>query len=139
MSKLVQKLKTDLIDAMKQKDKVKKDIITVVLGEVSKILTHTVSDDNVVKIIEKLITLNEQLLVYRPDDKLVRENEILSTYVIKKVSEEELETALQPVLDQVKAQAKSGEANKIAINYLKSIGLPFDGKIVNKLVEKIRA
>ena len=52
---LQDKLKADLKSAMKARDETKKDAIRVVMGEMARLDTKLVPDDEIIKILKKLI------------------------------------------------------------------------------------
>ncbi|MHA2047744.1 MAG: GatB/YqeY domain-containing protein, partial [Candidatus Thorarchaeota archaeon] len=85
---LMEKLKTERIQAMKDKDTVKKSILTLALGEVQSAESRqgSIEDSQIEKIIRKLIAGNEESLSYREDETLVKENEILADFLPKQMT-----------------------------------------------------
>lgn len=129
-------MKSDRIAAMKDRNnpdsKIKKSIITTVIGELeqnSKRNQSEITDEKVIKACKKLIDANKESIEERHSDDLVKENEFLSVYIPKQLSEDELR---QIITD-------SGAKNLgMAMGYLSKnhAGL-FNGSLANKIAREM--
>jgi uncharacterized protein YqeY len=126
-------IKQKLLIARKAGEKATLSILTVVVGEsetlqFSKGHAPTVTDEEVIKIIKKLIEDNSSMLAQKPE--LANENEILSELLPKMASKDEIRAALAGV----DLGAKEGQARGIAIKHLKTEGIMAESKDVMEVV-----
>jgi len=126
---MLEKLKTDRISAMKEKNTIKKTILGTLVGEVELAnKTKTLSDVDIMKIIKKMIDNN---IICNNTE----ENIYLETYLPKTLSENELENIVKNfILNEKLSGMKSmgrvmGFLNKDYPNQ-------FDGKIVASISKK---
>jgi uncharacterized protein YqeY len=85
--KLKEQIKHDLTAAMKAKDEKKKSALRVVLGELSRLDKKELIEDDVVKILKKLIKAEKEVIQKkseRADDKFVKILEKTSSLLILK-------------------------------------------------------
>ena len=64
--------------------------------------------------------------------------DILSSYLPKSLSVDEITQALAPVTAQIKAAGNDGQATGIAMKQLKSAGLTVNGKDVGLAIKELR-
>lgn len=136
---LKNKLKSDLIQAMRDKDETKKDILRVVIGDIESTESREnkeMSDEKIEKLIRKMVSSNEEVLRHKQDDSLVKQNEILDTYLPKMLSQGEIYSKLCDIVDDIKL-ADGGKAIGLAMKHLKQQNLNVDGKDVTTVVNKI--
>ncbi len=142
---LMDEIKRRVMDAMKAKRTLEKEILKVALGEMqtAEARGDTVDDAAAEKIIRKLVKSNDETLqnTSDPDAKktLEQESEILRTLLPKSLTADEIVAALEPVSDAIKAASGDGQATGVAMKHLKSTGAVVDGKTVAQAVKKLRA
>jgi len=127
---LFEKFQQDITTARKAGDKQLVTILSVVIGEAQSLKftkgrTTDVQDEEVIKIIRKLVEDNE-LLIQNGKTDLIKENEILSTMLPKMASIDEIRTALQNVVGEILGARNEGQARGIAIKYLKTQDIKAD-------------
>lgn len=146
---IVEKMKADLKQAMKDKDEARKNILRIILGDVAtaenrKGQQEPLSDEQAAKIIQKVIGSNDEVLGHlNKDDNrhacLLIENKILAEYLPKSMTEKEVFEALSGATEQLKSAKGDGPATGIAMGMLKKTGKAVDGALVAKVVKIIRS
>jgi len=86
---LLEQLKKDKLEALRQGDKIKKDILSVAIAECTK-KTKEPDDIFVEKVLAKLIKSNNETLSKAHYDHLIEENVILLSYLPKMLTEDEI-------------------------------------------------
>lgn len=142
---LSDQIKTRMLDAMRRKDAVEKEILRVALGDIQSEQargTDVVSDEQAAKIIRKIIKGNDETLAVVKDPeartKLERENAILASLLPQTLSTEQIVERLQPVIGTIQAAGNDGHATGVAMKHLKAAGAAVDGKAVAEAVKRIR-
>jgi len=142
---LLQTIKQKVVEAMKAKDVVAKDVLRVAQGDIELAQTRTgkdLTDDEAQKIVRKLIKSNQETLAAKPAsaevEKLNKEIAILEALLPRPLGVEEIIVALQPVADDIKAAGNDGQATGVAMKHLKPQGLAVEGKDVSAAVKQIR-
>jgi len=128
---LFEQIKTRLHTAIKQRDVATRQTLKTLVGELetrAKRDGEDVSDAVVVKLINKFIDGNNDVLKHRDKPELVAENELLSNFLPKLMSEDEIRHAV----------AASGGGNIGAVmGYLKRHhDGRFDGGLASKLARE---
>lgn len=143
---LLETIKKQVIDAMKAKDAIAKDVLRVAQGDIELAQTRTgkdLSDDEAQKIVRKLIKSNQETLAANPDDataeKLNKEITILEALLPRTLGVDEIVAALAPVEGDIKAAGNDGQATGVAMKHLKPQGLAVEGKDVSAAVRQIRS
>ncbi len=138
---IAEQLKIEIKQAMFAKDSVKKDILRVALAEIElsesrqkKIL----SDEECFNVFRKIITNNTETLKHAVNDKLIKENEILSTFLPQLLNKEQIKENLQIVLENIKQAKNDGQAVGLAMKHLKSLSLAVSGTDVGEVVKELR-
>ncbi|MCK9459543.1 MAG: GatB/YqeY domain-containing protein [Proteobacteria bacterium] len=148
---LIDTIKEHVDLARKTSDKTVLSILTVILGEAQTLQFRkghapTVSDEEVIKIIKKLIESNTETIRLSPVssrnidskvpffDVLEKEIEILSAYLPKVASKEEIKNALAAT---VLSGLNEGQAIGKAIKHLKSEGIVAESKDVIEVVKEL--
>lgn len=112
-------------------------LLTTLIGEAEIIGKNEgnreTTNDEVVKVIKKFISNNNDLLKHKQDEKIVRENEILNSFLPKQLSKEELSSIIENIISEGKKEIgpimKELNANHSGL---------FDGKLANQIIrEKI--
>ena len=140
---LLEKFQQDTTAASKAGNKQLVTLLSVVVGEAQSLKftkgrTTDVQDEEVIKIIRKLVEDNE-LLIKNGKTELIKENEILATLLPQMASIGEIRVALQPVANEIKAAKSEGQARGIAIKYLKSQDVKADNKDVMVITAELFA
>ena len=143
---LLQQIKKQVIDAMKARDTVAKDVLRVAQGDIE--LTETrkgqaLSEQEEQQIVRKLIKSNQETLAVVQDpaetEKLNKEIAILEALLPRTLSVGEIVAALEPQAEAVKAAGNDGQATGVAMKHLKQQGLAVDGKDVSQAVKQLRS
>lgn len=143
---LLQTIKQQVIEAMKAKDTISKDVLRVAQGDIELAQTRTgkdLSDDEAQKIVRKLIKSNQETLAASPDsataEKLHKEIAILEALLPRTLGVDEIVAALASVEADIKAAGNDGQATGVAMKHLKPQGLAVEGKDVSAAVKQIRS
>ena len=143
---LKEQLMQDLKDAMKEKDTVKKDTVQMVRAAILQIEKDKgikVNDAKIIEIIAKEVKGKKDALVDfekggRQDliDQTNAEIEILSKYLPKQLSKEEIKEIVQNIVNDLGATSMKdmGPVMKEAKN---KIGAGADGRAINEVVKEI--
>lgn len=141
----VETLKAQLVQAMKAKDLVAKDILRTALGEIQTAESRdgqALSDEAGFKIVKKLVKSNDETLKVTTDEgtrtKLTRETEILQALLPRSLGIDEIIAVLEPNRASIEAAPNDGPAMGIAMKALKQSGAAAESKDVNAAVRKIR-
>ena len=139
-------LKSDLKDAMKAKEIVKRDSIRAINTMIKQIEVDErkdLNDEDVIKLILKGVKQREDAIVqYKSasrDDLVQIEQEqidVFSTYLPKQLSEEELEVAIAAIIAEVGATSMK-DMGKIMNPAKEKVGATADGKRINNMVKKL--
>ena len=142
---VLENIKKRAMEAMKAKDSAASSILRLAAAEVQMVETRNgkpATDEEAEGIVRKLIKSNEETLKATTgvEEKaaLERENELLSAFLPKGLSIDEIVAALAPVVDAIRAAAADGPATGMAMKHLKQAGISVQGNDVTKAVGKIR-
>ena len=148
MAALLDKLKSDLKEAMKAKDSFKRDTIRFLLSAIKQVEVDTrkeLSDEDIIKIIQKSVKQREDAAQQykeggREDlyEKETKEAEILKSYLPKQLSDEELEAELKKIIEEVGATSMK-DMGKVMGAATKKLAGKADGKRINLTVKKLLA
>ncbi len=129
---LLEKLRKERQEAAKG-DKIKRSILTTLLGEVENIAKRNgnVIDDTLISnVAKKFVSANEETLAIRGSDTLIEENNILSEFILKQMTgdqiraviEQESLSTMKDIMSHLSANYKGlfngKEANIIAREYI---------------------
>ena len=140
-----------LKEALKAKDDLARDLLRVIMGEVSTRRARTgqePTDEEVYGIIRKLVAANaetRQELEQRGQtgheayDRLGRENVYLERLLPKALDRAEVRRELAPIVHDLKGAKNDGQATGLAIKHLKQKGLAVPGEEVAAAVKELRA
>lgn len=142
---LKEKLMEDLKESMKSKNKVKKDVITMVRAAIKQREVDErieLGDEDVIDIIAKQIKQKKDSI---PDfekgsrqdliDLTNQEIKILLEYLPPQLSDEELDSIVQKAIEQTGAQTKK-DLGKLMAFIMPQVKGKADGKHVNEIVAK---
>lgn len=145
---LSEKISTDLITAMKAKDKTVLEAIRAAktaftLARSEKGADSTLTLEEELKIIQKLVKQRrESAEIYKAQnradlyEKEVAEAQVLEKYLPAKMSEEELEKILKSIIQRVGANSPS-DMGKVMGTATKELAGKADGKEISAIVRKI--
>lgn len=136
-------LQKEMIDAMKAKDKLKKDAVSSLIAAVKKVaidegIRDDIPDDMVDRVILKEIkSLKEQVDTCPKDrtellDEYTKKLEVIETYAPKMMSEEEIRAFLNEKCAELIAQKNKGMIMRTAMAELKGKA---DGKLISGIVD----
>ena len=145
---LTEKISSDLMNAMKAKDKIVLEAIRAaktafILAKSEKGSDYVLSMDEELKIIQKLVKQRrESAAIYkeqnRPDlyEKEVAEADVLEKYLPAKISEEELLNVIKGVIEKVGAKSPA-DMGKVMGAATKELAGKADGKEISAIVKKL--
>jgi uncharacterized protein YqeY len=144
-------LQAKLREAMKAKDDLARDLLRVVLGEVSTRRARTgkePGDDEVHGIIRKLIAGNDETrgelerrgqTTHEAYERLGRENAYLETLLPKTLDAAAIRKELEGIAAALRGARNDGQATGLALKHLKGKGLAVQGEDVAAVVRQLRA
>jgi uncharacterized protein len=145
---LTEKIASDLINAMKAKDKIVLEAIRAaktafILARSDKGSDSVLSDEEELKIIQKLVKQRrESAAIYkeqnRPDlyEKEVVEADVLEKYLPAKISHEDLSNVIKAVIDRIGAKSPS-DLGKVMGTAMKELAGKADGKEISAIVKQL--
>ncbi len=142
---LIDQIKARMFQAIKAGNTLEKEILRVAVGEITTEAARPGrqgNDEEAQAILRKLVKSNEETLASTTEAEkratLEKESAILSEFLPKSLTPDEITNALSPVRDQIKAAGNDGQATGIAMKLLKSQGAIVNGKDVGVAVGLIR-
>ena len=143
---LKEKLKSDLKDAMRAKEIVKRDSIRAINTMIKQIEVDErkdLTDEEVIKLIQKGVKQREEAAIQYKEanrDDLVEKEEsqiaIFKEYLPKQLSDEDLETKMKEIIEEVNAQTMK-DMGKVMGSATKKLAGLADGKRINEMVKKL--
>lgn len=145
---LTEKIATDLINAMKAKDKVSLEAIRAVktafiLARSEKGAESVLTNEEELKIIQKLVKQRrESAAIYkeqnRPDlsEKEVIEADVLEKYLPAKISDEELTNMVKVIIARVGAKSPA-DLGRVMGPAIKELAGKADGKEISAIVKQL--
>lgn len=142
---LKQKLQEDLKSSMKNKDTVRKSVVTLIRASIKQYEVDNrteLSEDGIIDVIAKQLKQRRDALVEfekagRED--LIKETEaeieVLKEYLPQQLSEEELEEIVKSTISEVGATSMKDMGKIMSVIQPKVKGRA-DGKLINKLVKQ---
>ena len=140
-----EQLLQDLKEAMREKDTIKKDAITMLRAsilQVEKDTQKTLNDDEICAIVAKEVkkrkeSLKEYEEANREDivESLKREIEVLSKYLPEQLTKEEIEKLVEQAIVESQATSMSDMGKVMSILRPKTAGKA-DGKLVSDIVKE---
>ena len=142
---LKETLKKDEIAAMKARDKARVSVLRLVNSEIKAYEVNNreeISDENVIKIVEKSIKQNKEALEYAKqannEEKIAEGNfaiEVLTPYLPKQLTEEEVSAMLREIITNGNYTAK--DMGKIMKEIMQKVNGKFDRSKINPMVKEI--
>lgn len=145
---LKEKLLEDLKMSMKEKNEVRKNAVQMVRAailQVEKDNGITIEDEKIIQIIAKEVkkrkdSLDDYIKGGREDivKQVEEEISILSEYLPKQLSKEEIEKMVKEIIEQVGAESIK-DMGKVMKEAKEKIGARADGKAINEVVKELLA
>lgn len=143
---LKENLLEDLKSAMKDKDEIKKNTITLVRAAIlqqEKDNKVEINDDKIIEIMAKEVKKRKDSLADyekagREDliSQINREIEIISVYLPKQLSREELTDIIKETISDVEATSMK-DMGKVMKEVKAKVGVTADGKTINEIVKEL--
>jgi len=143
---LLDVMKANLKKAMFAHNEVEKNILRVAIGETNQLAMTTqqgnkpVSDEQIAKILRKLLISNNEVLQNTPDGErktiLQTENQILEVLLPSQLTQDEIRVQLQNIQEVV--QLPMGKAIGVAMKHFRETNALVDGNDVKSVVESMR-
>ena len=130
---LQKQIKRDLTAAIKAKDKEKKDTLRVILGEFGRLDKKELSDDEVVKILKKLMKSEKEVLEKKGDETDSRFIKIIENYLPKMATEADITKWIEQNIDFSEFKNKMQAMGLI----MKHFGATADGNAVKKILQQM--
>jgi len=130
---LQKQIKSNLTAAMKAKDEEKKDTLRVILGEFGRLDKKELSDDEVVKILKKLMKSEKEVLEKKGDETDSRFIKIIENYLPKMATEADITKWIEQNIDFSEFKNKMQAMGLI----MKHFGVTADGNAVKKILQRM--
>jgi uncharacterized protein YqeY len=130
---LQSQMKKDLSAAIKAKDEKKKDALRVILGEFGRLDKKELSDDEIVKILKKLMKSEREVLEQKGEAADSEFIKVIEHYLPKMATEEEIATWIQKNIDFSQFKNKMQAMGLI----MKHFGATADGNFVKNIIQKM--
>ena len=128
-----QQIKQDLMGAMKARDEDKKSTLRVIMGEFGRAETKEISDDDVIKILKKLIKSEKETLAQTNTDEDSVFIQIIETYLPQMADEDEIIAWVRDNLDLTQFKSKMQAMGPI----MKHFGPRADGNAVKTILQRL--
>jgi hypothetical protein len=128
-----QQIKKDLSAAIKARNEDKKETLRVVLGEFGRLDKKELSDDEVIKILKKLIKSEKEVLEHKGEAADSAFIEIVESYLPETASEAEISAWIRQNVDFSRFKNKMQAMGVI----MKHFGAKADGNVVREILQKM--
>ena len=130
---LQNQMKKDLSVAIKAKDEKKKDALRVILGEFGRLDKKELSDDEIVKILKKLMKTEKEVLEQKGETADSAFIKVIENYLPKMATEEEITAWIHQNIDFSQFKNKM-QAMGLIMNHF---GATADGNFVKKIIQRM--
>ena len=130
---LQSQMKKDLSAAIKAKDEKKKDALRVILGEFGRLDKKEVSDDEIIKILKKLMKSEREVLEQKGEAADSEFIKVIENYLPKMATEEEITAWINENVDFSQFKNKMQAMGLV----MKHFGATADGNFVKKIIQKM--
>ena len=117
--------------AMKAKDEDKKSTLRVIMGEFARADAKELSDDEVIKVLKKLVKSEKETLSQKGSDEDTAYIQIIETYLPQMASEDEIVTWVNGNIDLSQFKSKMQAMGPI----MKHFGARADGNVVKNILQ----
>jgi hypothetical protein len=132
---LQDRLKDDLKSAMKTRDEAKKDAIRVVMGEMARLDQKVFNDEEIIKILKKLIKSEKEMLEKSGQGSSSPFIDVIDAYLPAMVSEDEIRQWIAANIDFSDYKNKMQAMGAIMAHF----GATADGKTVKQVLQHYSA
>lgn len=139
-------IKKQMFAAMKAGRVTEKEVLRTAIGEVTQVAAgagRDATEEDVERALRKILKGNLETLALTEGNGQRRllelENSVLEALLPKTMEAEAIVSALQPVVEAIRAATNDGQAIGIAMKHLKSTGAPVGGKDVAAAVSQLRS
>ena len=129
---LQEKLKNDLKVAMKTKDTARKDAIRVVMGEMARADKKDFSDDEIIRILKKLVKSEKEMLEKSSQGETSGFIDIIAAYLPQMAAEEEIRLWIEANVDFSAYNNKMQAMGTIMAHF----GSSADGNTVKQILQQ---
>jgi uncharacterized protein len=137
---LKQKISADFLQAFKSGDKVKKNLLGVVKGEITTVEKNTnsgdLSDAEVTKILNKIAKNLKETIAQANSEEAKAELSVIEAYLPKQMTEAEIRVAVEQIIAETGASSP-GEMGKVMGGFNAKYAGQADGKIVSVIVKEL--
>jgi uncharacterized protein YqeY len=126
-------MKRDLTAAIKAKDEKKKDALRVIIGEFGRLDKKKLLDDEIVKILKKLMKSEKEVLEQKGESADSEFIKVIENYLPKMATEEEITAWIHQNIDFSQFKNKMQAMGLI----MKHFGTTADGNFVKKIIQKM--
>jgi hypothetical protein len=126
-------MKKDLTSAIKAKDEKKKDALRVILGEFARLDKKELSDDEIVKILKKLMKSEKEVLEQKGEAADSEFIKVIENYLPKMASEEEITAWIHQNIDFSQFKNKMQAMGLV----MKHFGATADGHFVKTIIQRM--
>jgi uncharacterized protein YqeY len=126
-------MKKDLSAAIKAKDEKKKDALRVILGEFGRLDKKEVSDDEIIKILKKLMKSEREVLEQKGEAADSEFIKVIENYLPKMATEEEITVWIHQNIDFSQFKNKMQAMGLV----MKHFGAMADGNFVKEIIQKM--
>ncbi len=142
----LENLKKDNLQAMKDKDTLKKGVCTLLISAIAlaeKEKKEALTDEEAIKFVQREVKQTKEALSLTPESRqdLIEENkkkiEILETYLPKQCSIEELEEEIHQFMSENQLEAIKKNQGQITKGIMAKLQGSTDGKSINQVLSKI--
>ena len=130
---LQSQMKKDLSAAIKAKDEKKKDALRVILGEFGRLDKKEVSDDEIIKILKKLMKSEREVLEQKGEAAESEFIKVIENYLPKMATEEAITAWINENIDFSQFKNKMQAMGLV----MKHFGATADGNFVKKIIQKM--
>lgn len=142
----IEKLRKDKMLAMKNKDKVKSGVISLIMSNIlleQKEKKRDLTDEEQLAFVKKELKQTMDTLEQTPEDRVQaieetkKKLEIIKSYLPEQLSEEKLKEIIEKFLEENSLEKSNKSRGQIMKFVMGEYGKFTDGKTVNKVVEEI--
>ena len=139
----IEKLRKDKMLAMKNKDKVKSGVISLIMSNIlleQKEKKRDLTDEEQLAFVKKELKQTMDTLEQTPQDRVeaIEETiEIIKSYLPEQLSEEKLKEIIEKFMEENSLEKSNKSRGQIMKYVMGEYGKFTDGKTVNKVVEEI--
>ena len=131
--RIQERIKKDLVEAMKAKDDEKKSILRVIMGEFGRQAQKEIEDEETVKIIKKLVKSEKEVLDRSKAGETNRFIKVAEAYLPRMASEEQIRAWIVSNIDFSQFKNKMQAMKPI----MQHFGETADGNLVKKVLQEI--